>query len=1368
MNRVVCVLVVLTLFCFFAISPTFIAALDTDTLPPALAPWQSWVLHGKDEMGCPAPFNDPARRICWWPSHLALDVGDQGGLFDQQITVYANTWVTLPGDATHWPESVFSDTQPLPVTNRGDRPCVWLGPGDYRIRGAFVWDPLPEMLQLPVSVALLSLKINGREVDDPDLDATGRLRLHGRDNAARGEDTITASLFRLIEDDVPMQVVTHIRLHVSGRPRELRLAVRLPDKATVMQIDSPLPARLADNGDLLVQARPGQWDVRLTERLPGPVTALSAGDGPFGEEIWSFKAYNHLRMVNITGVSPVEPSRTRMPDNWQRFPAYLMPPGARLTFNVLRRGDPAPAPDQLRLQRSWWLDFDGAGFTIHDRIEGTLSRTWHLAMAPPMELGRAAVDGKDQLITLQGDTPPSPGIQLRRGQLELEADSRLPRQSASLPAVGWGHDFQQVSGTLHLPPGWTLFSAAGVDIPPGAWLQRWTLLDFFLVLIIAISTFKLRNIKSAILILATLILIFHEAGAPRHVWLHLLVVTALLRYLPGSWFKRLIKLWGAVAVIALIIISLPFMVHQVRRAIYPQLVQTYPGIVPQPLTLGTDDFDKEARPAAPRRSSMNKRMAERTAPLTSSVSATSSAPKSHQATDPDALIQTGPGLPAWRWQSVALRWNGPVDRHQEIRLWLISPVINLLLGILRVVLLLLSIWVFLDLTNWRPRLPAPLLAGGAILPPLLLLICLTTLAAPVRAEDSSSAFPPQQLLDELGRRLLEPAPCHPHCADVSRLELAATPDELRLIMQVHAIVDTAIPLPITQDTWRPTEVKLDNMPADSLARDDQGNLWMALPQGVHRIKMTGPTNKKDEIRIVFAMVPHVGAYAGVGWKARGFLPDNTMEATIALTRMKSDNNAQAPPSRADVPAYFHLTRTLHLGIQWEVTTRIQRLTPPGQPAVLSVPLLKDASLTTEGILVEDQTAQIALAPNQTEARFSSTLPFSPSIVLTAPKQVPWTESWILDAAPLWNCTITGLTAVAHQDAARNWQPQWRPWPGEQVTITATRPKAVSGRTITIDNAKLDLTPGQRFSRSELALGIRSSKGGHHQVELPEMANLQSVTVNGAQLPIRQDGRKVSIPLEPGLQRIGLQWLEINESMTVVKGPRVHIGDAAVNAAVTIHMPGNRWILLAGGPKLGPAVLFWSYVIVVLIAAVGLGKTDLTPLRTRHWIILGLGLTQIPAPVAVLVVGWLMALGARCRKKAPDRPLVFNLMQLLLVALTVAALAGLYTAVERGLLGIPDMQIAGNHSTQTQLNWYQDRIGKMLPTPWVLSLPQWTYHLLMLAWSLWLAFSLVAWLRWGWSCFTRTHLWKPMRLRRKKETEHPQEGPASTAKVESET
>jgi hypothetical protein len=172
------------------------------------------------------------------------------------------------------------------------------------------------------------------------------------------------------------------------------------------------------------------------------VKTLSTGEGLYGDEIWSFKAFNDLRMVKVLGAPTLEPSRTRMPDEWKGFPAYQLKPGAALSFEVIRRGDPDPAPDQLNLVRTWWLDFDGAGFTIHDRIGGTLSRTWHLSMQAPMELGRVAVDGQDQLITLQGDRP-SPGVQLRRGQLSLEADSRLRRTSSIVPAIGWDHDFQK-------------------------------------------------------------------------------------------------------------------------------------------------------------------------------------------------------------------------------------------------------------------------------------------------------------------------------------------------------------------------------------------------------------------------------------------------------------------------------------------------------------------------------------------------------------------------------------------------------------------------------------------------------------------------------------------------------------------------------------------------------------------------------------------------------------------------------------------------------------------------------------------------------------------------------------------------------------
>jgi hypothetical protein len=176
------------------------------------------------------------------------------------------------------------------VVSRNNRPCIRLEPGAYLIKGAFVWAALPEMLQVTPSTGILSLTIDGRNVVEPDIDGNGRLRLHGKSSIARPGDTMTATRFRLVEDDIPMRVITRVLLEVSGRPREIRLASLLPEGATVMKIDSPLPVRMDHAGDLLVQARPGSWDIRVTVRLDGPVNTLSTGKGLYGDEIWSFKA----------------------------------------------------------------------------------------------------------------------------------------------------------------------------------------------------------------------------------------------------------------------------------------------------------------------------------------------------------------------------------------------------------------------------------------------------------------------------------------------------------------------------------------------------------------------------------------------------------------------------------------------------------------------------------------------------------------------------------------------------------------------------------------------------------------------------------------------------------------------------------------------------------------------------------------------------------------------------------------------------------------------------------------------------------------------------------------------------------------------
>jgi hypothetical protein len=145
-------------------------------------------------------------------------------------------------------------------------------------------------------------------------------------------------------------------------------------------------------------------------------------------------------------------------------------------------------------------------------------------------------------------------------------------------------------------------------------------------------------------------------------------------------------------------------------------------------------------------------------------------------------------------------------------------------------------------------------------------------------------------------------------------------------------------------------------------------------------------------------------------------------------------------------------------------------------------------------------------------------------------------------------------------------------------------------------------------------------------------------------------------------------------------------------------------------------------------------------------LLGLGLTQAPLQLGLILVGWFFFSGMR-KKFSSDlvKSSLFHIGQITLAIWTMAALLSVFVVVERGLLGQPDMQVAGNGSTNLVLRWYQDRTLAVLPNAWVISIPLLAYRVLMLAWALWLAFSLLTWLRWGWECFSQGGYWRKIVL-----------------------
>jgi hypothetical protein len=564
---------------------------------------------------------------------------------------------------------------------------------------------------------------------------------------------------------------------------------------------------------------------------------------------------------------------------------------------------------------------------------------------------------------------------------------------------------------------------------------------------------------------------------------------------------------------------------------------------------------------------------------------------------------------------------------------------------------------------------------------------------------------------------------------------------LQARIEIHALEDTAVVLPADTRQWLPAQVAVDGAPATALFRTPAGELWIELPRGRHQLTLGGPVPPRDTFQLPLPLRPHRVEIESEGWVIAGLNEGGIADGPLQFTRVSGAGAGELSALEpGTLPPFVRVERTLHLGLDWSVETRVVRLSPADNAIVLEVPLLDGEAVISEGVRVNDGQVQVSLPAGQQVFWWSSRLDKRPVLTLRAPDTLSWSEVWQAEISPVWHVVTSGIAVTHHQDRDSTWLPQWRPWPWEEIRLAITRPEAREGPTLTIDASRIEVSPGMRSTDVDLGFTLRSSQGGQHTLRLPEGAQLQAVTIDDRAQPIRQEGRAVTLPVSPGTRHVALQWREPAGINNYFRTPAADLGAPSVNSSITLTLGENRWLLWAGGPRLGPAVLYWSVIAIIVLVSFGLARTGLTPLRMRHWFLLGIGLSQSPIQVGLIVVGWLLALGLLARLE-PDRDTrVFNLAQIGLGLLTLVALVMLYSAVETGLLGLPEMQVAGNESTATVLNWYQDRAGEILPQAWIVSVPILFYRFLMLAWALWLALSLLRWLKWGWICFTTHGLW----------------------------
>ena len=1325
-------------------------------VPAALRDWQAWVLHDAPQHACPFLANsnpDADSRACMWPGRLSIDAADDGGHFSLAIQVDAAGWVELPGDAYSWPQQVTANAKPVPVLDRDDAPALWLAPGTYAIRGNLPWHARPARLRVPASIGLVALNLDGRAVEHIERDAD-QLTLGEAAAAQRQADALSLRVYRHLSDGMPAMLETQLLLNVTGSAREQALGPVLPKGFAAVSLDSDLPAQLDNEGKLRLQLRPGQWTVQLAARsvdtLHAVKLALPAAPWP-RQEIWSYSDAPALRTTHVEGRT-TDAGQAGVPADWRDLPAYLLDDSSGLTIEQGVRGGEGGAGDQIHVQRQLWLDFNGGGFSVSDELTGKLRRAQRLDVAAPWRLQRATQDTTPLLVTQSGQG--RTGVELRDANLNLHAGLRIDAHGGALSGTGWQAPVEGIDAVLHLPYGYRLLGASGVDRSPDSWIAQWSLLDLFIVALMALLAGRLLGWRWAVLAALFLVLSQHEAGAPRWTLGLALAFALLLRALPAGKLRGVAQAAALLALCTAVLWTLPFAKTQLETALHPQLeggaayaLQAMGAVDQAEQQAAKMPAPMRAMPAPALPPPPEPRMAEAQSeanaprqpppriygglPLSQvTVTGTSMYAASSQ-TDSQSTIQAGAGEPGWDvGNDYHLVWSGPVTPAQTMRL-IIAPA--WLVRLLRVAMLALLLLLLARMArgqikpsgtplDWRPWRTA----------------AASVLLACVPVHTHAQATPSPQVLNQLHERLLEAPKCAPDCAVIAAATLRAANDQVTLDLEAHAGALVALPLPTTSKDLQLADVSVDGKPSAVFTREDVA--LVRLDPGVHHVLLSYRSQPVDSVSLSFDLRPQWLTFNGQDWSLDGVDGGRLLGDSITLNRVRAAaDGASVTPTQQTFPPYVRVIRTIALGVDWTVTTTVERIAPSTGGFTLELPLLAGEHPLGDGDRVHGGRISVTFNAGEHSQSWGSRLDRTDTLQLKAPPLSERAEIWQLHAAPIWHVEAKGMPVADNRNGLR-----FAPLPNESLQLTISRPNAASGDSLAFDNVLASSAIGDRATETTLELLLRSTRGGEHEITLPSGADLLGAARDGEVLSLAVRDGKLSLPLLPGKHRYSLRLRESRGVSFGTHSATVSLAAPSANILVNMQLPQDRWVLWTSGPSAGPAVLYWSQLVVLLLAAWLLARYAPTPLRFHQWLLLGLGFSAFAWSAFAFVVLWLIALGLRTRHSTAVARMTtpaFNLLQIALAITTVLALIVLVSAVPKGLLGLPDMHVAGNGSTAWDLHWFADQAKDALPRAGVFSISLWYYKIVMLAWATWLANALIGWLRWAFDAWTRDGYWR---------------------------
>ncbi len=1383
MNRIIILYVFLL--------PTLLLAQDSfkpsSGVPIPLQPWVNWVESQHPEWRCAQVGNEP---VCVWPGSAKLELRNNGGSFELNAELLRKSQVALPYQKGIQPydlkvvDRVRGETTPALIVDN-NKASLLLDAGSYMISGLLAWDTLPPEIPVPMEYGILSVSL-ASDIEKLRIErTTNTIKLEPEINTTTS-DGLNINIYRRLVDGSPLRIDTRIVLRVSGAARSLELGSVLLPGSLPVNVHATLSYQFDSAGRLSLELTPGEHTVSIESVMEQPVLRLTRPNNFIKEwpieELWSWVEDAAFRSVELRGISAVQAELTTMPIDWQGGAAYAVPSGAEASLLEIRRGEQSTQAQALILNREMWLDLDGGGFTVRDKIKGRISGSYRLNALDELKIGRAIVNGAPWFISKDPNSERS-GLDLRESDVEIEAVSILDG-TRTFSAVGYDTDLSQLNISLHLPPLARLFNVSGARAP-SSWIEAWTLLGIFGCLLLIVATNRILGRKVAIIIGVLIPLSHQEFLVPRMLFIHLLIVVL--------WYTLVTdknSVWGAISrsliyvtFIAWCLEALAFAKLQFSQFLYPQLeagsryrtaiqeiaIALERSFLAWPLILLllalailslSWIFNYKSTWQLVKRSAavlvlgvvvfsfvggyLFSILIENKGPRRTVASSKAYTPeeglqsrKLYKEYESNSIGKTvalmdlnePAALPTYEQKKLLTGPAIPSWNWRTHNIWLKGPVLAdsqigvsfLSPGFVRFLSgLRAALTLYLIMLVFR-RIGFSFnlpLRGLATSAALILILILLP-------HNAAAQFPDQDLLKSLEARMSAERCTLPDCAAIESATISIVDDRIEISMIGYSNGRAAINIPGPYSSFAPTAVRINGRPSVALRRNSSDFIQARTENGRNTIEVSG-TAPANSFTLQFPSKPlHLNVEAR-NWISEGISAGGTTDGTVRFTRKRSDKVENRKASAAVLPGWIIAKRRFLIGEDISISTQLERLGDVSHSRQLRLPLLRGEQVTSAGFSAENGELVVNFKPAEKFLNFNSLLPYKAELKLESQKGRSLSEIWEVACKPIVSCSASGLKPTS---SASEGQREWHfdPFPGELTTIKVRALDSVGGDFVTIDEVTSRQEFGAYMRSADLSITVRVSEQAPFWFELPEGAVVKGATLDGKGA-ISIEGRKLSALLSPGSHELKASYTEGDKAGIFDRVSAVTFSHPAHNVKVQISPTDERWLLFTGGTSWGPSVVFWGKLIMVILIVLGLSNVGLLTLTPLASLFLGIGLTTLPMIRIWIPLTWLAALALYAAQRQIFKSIPRNIFLVGFALLTVLSLACIYEVIEYGLVLTPPMLVVGGQSTAASLNWYLDHGGTVLFRPWIIWLPLWTWRLLMLVWSTWMVVMIIKWIK----------------------------------------